>query len=185
MLKPAQLYKEEIQRKMIETWYDEKYQFYYNSSSHHENMIPDNCDLRRCFASLDKNGNVIGYISYMYDDVSGVADCFGIISFDIGNSEFAVDVLRVFDDIFTKFSLNRIEFMCFERNPTIRAYRNFIKRYGGREVCTMRETARLMDGQMHNSVLFEILYQDLVWVDEEGISKLNYDRLKLDNRGNE
>ena len=100
---------------------------------------------------------------------------------DEPNPEFGLDVLRVFDDIFYKFNLNRIEFSAFADNPAIKSYRTFIKKYGGKEVCTLRETNRLMDGRMHDSVIFEILYQDLVWLDSEGISKMHYDREHFDN----
>lgn len=100
---------------------------------------------------------------------------------DRPNREFGLDVLRVLDDIFYKFSLNRIEFSAFSDNPAIKSYRTFIKKYGGREVCTLRETNRLMDGKMHDSVIFEILYQDLVQLDSEGISKMHYDREHFDS----
>lgn len=182
MIRPAQLYRDEISRKMIDTWYDEKYMYYYDTSGKYENTIPDNCNYQRHFASIDKNGNLIGYIGYSFDDYSGYAKWFGILSFtDEPNPEFGLDVLRVFDDIFYKFSMNRIEFSVFADNPVIKSYRAFIKRYGGKEVCTLRETNRLMDGRMHDSVIFEILYQDLVWLDSEGISKMHYDREHFDN----
>lgn len=32
MIRPAQLYRDEISRKMIDTWYDEKYMYYYDTS---------------------------------------------------------------------------------------------------------------------------------------------------------
>ena len=111
--------------------------------------------------------------------------------------EFIADVIRVIDDIFYKFNLNRIEFQCFAMNPVCDAYRGFIKKYGGREVATLRQTTKLMDGMFHDSILFEILFDDLTYPSDEEVfdkfgdikeiySKLHYDRLRIDrmmNRG--
>jgi RimJ/RimL family protein N-acetyltransferase len=183
MLKPAQLYRDQLQRKFVETWYDEKYQFYYDTSSKYENFIPDNCQYQRHFVSMNKKNELIGYIGYSYDDYSSYAKWFGIMSFsDPFDVEFAIDVLRVFDDVFNKFDLNRLEFQCFSDNPALRAYRNFIKRYGGREVCTLRETNRLMDGRLHDTIVFEILLDDLICCDEYFTTLLHRDRLKFDKR---
>ena len=41
MLKPAQLYKDELNKKYIETWYNPKY-LYYHTDEHKELNIPDN-----------------------------------------------------------------------------------------------------------------------------------------------
>ena len=32
MLKPAQLYRDELHKKLVETWYDEKYKYFYDTS---------------------------------------------------------------------------------------------------------------------------------------------------------
>lgn len=56
--------------------------------------------------------------------------------------------------------MNRIEWWCYADNPAIRGYRNFIKRHGGRECGYWRQIARLQDGQLHDSVSFEILEEE-------------------------
>lgn len=180
MLYPAQRYRQQIQDKMLDTWYDPKYQYYFNGNYRRENIILDSCGETRQFASVDKDGKLLGFIQYTYDDNSGWAKFFGAISFDNNKDmEFTFDLIRVIDDIFSKFSLNKIEFCCFAKNPAIKTYRSFIKRYGGVEIGTVRQSERLMDGFLHDSVLFEICYEDLVWLDDKGISKLHYDRLRF------
>lgn len=137
--------------------------YYRDSSGDRIPQLADNCYDRRDFVSLNEKGEVIGFISYFYNDVNMSASQFGAISFDTGNPIFVQDLLQVIGDIFFKFHLNRIEFWCFEDNPATRGYRAFIKRFGGKEVAHLRQTCRLMDGRMHDSVIFEILYEDLKW----------------------
>lgn len=94
MLKPAQLYKEELEKLFLRTWYDLKYMFYSGWTGSELPTIPDNNYDAHHFASVDNNGNVIGYISYRISWITMSADNFGIISF--GNHiEFARDVYKV------------------------------------------------------------------------------------------
>lgn len=64
MLKPAQLYKEELEKLFLRTWYDLKYMFYSGWTGSELPTIPDNNYDAHHFTSVDNNGNVIGYISY-------------------------------------------------------------------------------------------------------------------------
>lgn len=163
MLDIAKKYEQELQAKFLDTWYDMKYQYYRDTSGDRIPQIADNCYDRRDFVSLDNDGNLIGFISYFYNDTTRSASQFGIINFGKPSTIFARDVLQVIGDIFFKFKLDRIEFWCFEDNPATRGYRQFIKRFGGKEVGHLRRVCRLMDGELHDSVIFEILREDLKW----------------------
>lgn len=163
MLDIAKKYEKEFQEKYINTWYDIRYQYYRDSSGDRIPQLADNCYDRRDFVSLNNNGEVIGFISYFYNDVNRSASQFGAISFDIGSPIFAKDLIQIMGDIFFKFKLDRIEFWCFEDNPATYGYRKLIKRFGGKEVAHLRRTCRLMDGKLHDSVIFEILREDLKW----------------------
>lgn len=162
MLKPAQLYKEELIKKGIETWYDMNYQWYHGGGGSREFIIPDNSYESRCFASVDKDNNVIGYLAYSISQDSQSAYNFGAISFDRGNPTMAMDMRQLIADIFFKYNMNRVDWCCFADNPAIKGYRSFIKRYGGRECGYFRQQNRLMDGKLHDSVCFEILREDLL-----------------------
>lgn len=107
--------------------------------------------------SVDKNDNLIGYISYSVDWIAMSADRFGIISFDKGNILFAKDVYECICNLFEVYHMNRISFTAYVDNPAIRGYRNFVKKHGGRECGYYRQNARLQDGRLHDSVEFEIL----------------------------
>lgn len=162
MLKPAQLYKEELTKKGIETWYDMNYQWYHGGGGSREFLIPDNSYENRCFAAVDKDDNVIGYLAYSVSQDSQSAYNFGAISFDRGNPIMAMDMRQLIADIFFKYNMNRVDWCCFADNPAIKGYRSFIKRYGGRECGYFRKQCRLLDGKLHDSVCFEILKEDLL-----------------------
>ncbi|MDO4562204.1 MAG: GNAT family protein [Clostridia bacterium] len=156
MLKPAQLYQDELNKKYINTWYDDRYMYYRSYGTGIIELPKDNYDNHH-FVSVDDNDDIIGYMSYHINWNIKTANAFGIISFDIGNVMFLRDIKRATDDIFYKYNLNRIEWFCVADNPAIKGYRKFIKRHGGRECGYLRETALLSDGKLHDDVFFEIL----------------------------
>ena len=160
MLKPAQLYKDQLLKEYVKTWYKPENIYYTGWTGDSVPEIPNNNYDSHHFVSVDKNNNLIGYISYSVDWVTMNADRFGIISFDRGNIEFAKDVYKVIRDLFEVYHMNRISWRCYVENPAIRGYRNFIKRHGGKECGYYRQIAKLQDGKLHDSVEFEILYDE-------------------------
>lgn len=162
MLKPAQLYKDELQKKNIETWYDQRYLYYHSGTGADEILFANNNCEKHQFVSVDKNDNVIGYISYKIDWCALNADNFGIISYDIGNVEFIKDCYRAVCDLFKKYHMNRIGWFAFADNPAVRGYRKFIKKHGGRECAYLRQICKLTDGKLHDAVEFEILAEEFI-----------------------
>ncbi|MCC8043890.1 MAG: GNAT family N-acetyltransferase [Clostridiales bacterium] len=157
MLKPAQLYADKLRKAELETWYKPE-NIYWNGcyGDCYINLPKNNYDAH-CFVSVDKNDEVIGYISYAVNWAAMSADRFGAISFRKGSVEYARDLFQAVCDIFGKYHMNRMQWCCFANNPAIRGYRNFIKKYGGRECGYYRQVAKLQDGKLHDSVQFEIL----------------------------
>ena len=160
MLKPAQLYAEELQRKNTEAWYKQENIFWNGGCGDSTINLPNDNYYEHNFVSVNKNDEVIGYISYLIDWSAMSADKFGIISFDKGNMEFVKDLYKSICDLFEVYNMNRISWYCFADNPAIRGYRNFIKKHGGRECAHCRQVARLQDGKLHDSVQFEILKEE-------------------------
>lgn len=156
MLKPAQLYKKELEELYINTWYDPKYMYYTGWTGTELPNIPDNNYDKHCFASVDKDGNVIGYISYQVSFVTMSASNFGIVSFK-SSVEFAKDVYQVICNLFELYKMNRVSWSAFVENPAIKGYRAFIKKHGGRECAYHRQIGKLMDGKLHDDIEFEIL----------------------------
>ena len=158
MLKPAKNYEDILKKKIRDTWYDERYQWYHSDSYRGDQRFDD--DNRWYFASIDENDNVIGYISFWVSrDVNQVCS-WGAISFDIGNLTFTKDLIQLVDDLFTKYRFNRIEWCCVSGNPILPSYARFAARHGGRQVGVSRETVRTIDGELRNCHTFEILAKD-------------------------
>lgn len=160
MLKPAQLYKEKLYEEYVKTWYKPENIFYTGWTGDEVPKIPNNNYDSHHFVSVDKNNNLIGYISYSINWISMCADRFGIISFDKGNIEFVRDVYKAICDLFEVYNMNRVSWCAYTDNPAIRGYRNFIKRHGGVECAYHRQIARLQDGKLHDNVEFEILAEE-------------------------
>ena len=159
MLRPAQLYESELQTKITGIWYDESYLFWNSVGSNSIDLSKDNWSTHQ-FVSVDKDNHVIGYICYSVDWCVMSADHFGAVSFNRGNITFAKDLYQVIVDLFEKYHMNRIQWFAFADNPAIRSYRNFIKKHGGVECAYYRQSDKLMDGKLHDSVCFEILAKE-------------------------
>ncbi len=160
MLKPAQLYREELQEKRIGTWYDPAYIYYNSGTGGDEIDLPDNSRDQHCFVSVNGSGEAIGYISYDIDWAAMSAGQFAIISFQRGNALFGRDVYRAICDLFDVYHLNRVEWFCYADNPAYRGYSRFIKNHGGKECARYRQCAKLADGELHDAVGFEIMAED-------------------------
>lgn len=156
MLKPAQLYKDKLNEVSVAQWYDMKNIYYHGGPGASIYELSESSDDCHSFVSVDREDNVVGYISYRVDWGGRQAYNFGLISFDKGNLLFIRDCYQVFQDIFEKYHLNRIEWYAYADNPAVRGYRNLCKRFGGHEVGYLHNSHLLLDGKMHDSVMFEI-----------------------------
>lgn len=67
MLKTAQLYKEQLYEKNIESWYKPENIYYHGGVGEYLIELPDNNENTHCFVSVDEFDEVIGYISYDID----------------------------------------------------------------------------------------------------------------------
>ena len=85
MLRPAQLYEQQLQEENTKAWYKLENIFWNGGSGDSTIELPENNYDSHNFVSVDKNGKVIGYISYAVDWSTMSADSFGSISFDKGN----------------------------------------------------------------------------------------------------
>lgn len=160
MLKPAYLYKDELQKKSIETWYDTECMFWNDGVGSSQINIQDNNYNCHQLVSVNRDNNVIGYITYNIDWTAMSANSFRIISFDKGNVLFAKDLYQTICDLFEKYHMNRIQWFAYTDNPAIKRYRNFIKKHGGVECAYHRQVIKLIDGKLHDSVGFEILAKE-------------------------
>lgn len=160
MLDNARKYKQELQSKFIDTWYDEKYKYYHMGGWHRE-YVPSEDDWETmCFVSLDKYKNILGCIMYSINrNTSSVYD-FGAINFSNNKLTFGKDLYRVIDDIFCKFNMQRMEWNVVCGNPIEKSYDKFVEKYGGRIVGTRKRNVKLLDNQIYDDKIYEILRED-------------------------
>ena len=160
MLVPAFNYAEELKKKMATTWFDEKYK-YYNFDTYYSELVIDNETWNRHqFVSLDKDENVIGYISYVVNRQTYNCNGFEIINFTDNKFVFGMDLGQALTDIFEKFKFRKLNFSVVIGNPIEKSYDKMIDKYGGRIVGVYKQEARLFDGEYYDEKLYEITRED-------------------------
>ena len=170
MLDIAYKYEKEIQEKMIDTWYDEKYMFYYSSAYHTvwQNPDPGEGDWdNRHFVSLDSDGEVIGVINYHIDRECDMATWFGAINFTNNKMVFGKDLAQVIDDIFCKFNMRKLEFSVIVGNPIESNYDRMIQQYGGQITGVKHKHVKLLDGNYYDYKGYEIFREDYLAAKEK------------------
>lgn len=160
MLKSAHLYHQELEMKMIDGWYKLENMYYHAYTAEYTPSLPDNNGREHHFVSVDNDDNVVGYISYHVDWQSMSAHSWGLITFQKGNLILIKDLYTVIRNLFEKYNMNRISWNCYADNPVIRGYRYFVKKFGGKEVGYLHDASKLLDGKLHDIVIFEILAKD-------------------------
>lgn len=158
MIKPAQLYAEELKRLYCETWYDPKYMYYRSYVGAEDLQLPNNNYEHHDFAILENN-EVVGFITYKINWAARVAYNFGIISFK-QSLTFGKDLMKIIDNVFVEYNMNKIEFWAYCDNPVIKHYYKFIDKFGGREIGISKQSGILMDGKLHDTVMFELFRDD-------------------------
>jgi len=156
MLKPAQLYKNELDQLLTEIWYEEKYKFWNNGVWYETQLIEDTTWSRHQFVSVNRAGEVIGYISYNIDRACNKVDGLSIINFSDDIVTFGHDLRTVIDDIFIKFNFRKICFSVVCGNPIEDTYDRLIHKYGGRIIGVSIDDVKLIDGKLYNTKTYEI-----------------------------
>lgn len=156
MLYPAQLYREELKRKLVEHWYDTKYSYYFSGSAY-EVTPPDNNETRHDFVHLDKDGNVDGYFSYQIDWQARSLYNFGLVGFKDKNADFIRDCLVNVNKMIAN-GIKRCEFWAWSDNERAnRLYRRLIEEYGGQIVGHLHNNG-FFEGKYHDTTIYEILF---------------------------
>lgn len=161
LLDNARKYNIDVKNKYIDVWYNEKYKYYF-SNWHNEHEVPKDDWNKMCFVSVDKDGNVLGYISYTIDRSVNSAHSFGAINFSDNIITFGMDLRQIIDDIFCKFNLQRLEFDVVCGNPIEKSYDRMVQKCGGRIVGIKRRATILMDNKLYDGKTYEILREDYI-----------------------
>lgn len=159
MLKPAILYKEEIQKNFQKYYYTQD--MFYETGCF-ENWCPNlDTDNESLFnwAIVDSKDNLIGFLSYSIDFYSSNMSRFGLISFDRGNIIVGKSVFDEIERCIKEYHLHRVEWRMVGGNHAERGYDHFLKRYGGTKHI-LKDALKDRQGKYHDDIIYEIIIQE-------------------------
>lgn len=162
MLKPAIRYENWLTSKLRETWFDERYKYYYCSPYYTDEVMDNSTQVQHRFVSVGKLEELQGYISYNIDRETDTVISLGIVSFNVNSFCFAADVHRAIKDIFDRFNFRKLIFSVVVGNPTEKQYDRLIQKYGGRIVGVHKAEVKLIDGHYYDLKVYEVLQQDYI-----------------------
>ena len=156
MLKPAILFKDELERKFKEQIYTNDFFLYagYDGCAYIPEIKME--DFSYQYAIVDGD-NVIGYFSYSLNTCSDTINNFGLYSFDRGNAIIGKDLLRKMKELVKAH--HRIEWRMIGGNPIKRHYDRFCKRCGG-NIVKLHEVVRTPSGDYVDEYIYEIVNSD-------------------------
>lgn len=158
LLKPAQLYRDELNRKLTECWYKPEYQYYFLDCPR-EFQVPDTTEWRRDFVCVNDKNEIVGYFAYHHDDAARSLSQFGLIAFTdskIKNGRFISECIAHIENLVDE-GLRRLDFWAIADNPVNKMYRKLVDRWCGYVVGRMHE-CHYFGGKYHDSILYEILF---------------------------
>lgn len=163
MLTRAILYEEQLKKKYIEATSDDYFKFYFSSAHRSFNLDVCNNDYWTIqMVSVDKNNNIIGFMSVSIDDDSKVVNNFGLINFTKKpNIIFSSDVMKFLRMLRDNYNASKFEFNAFVGGEGDKIYRKFIEKHGGRIVGIYKNATKLIDGKYYDSIMFEIMREDM------------------------
>ena len=153
MLKPAILFKDELERKFEEQMYTQDFFYYtgYDGSTYIPEIKREDFLFQYAIVDGDK---LIGYFSYSLNTCSDTINNFGLYSFDRGNITIGRDILRKMKELVKAH--HRIEWRMIGGNPVKRHYDKFCRRYGG-NVVKLHESVKTPSGEYADEYIYEII----------------------------
>lgn len=155
MLKSALLYKDGLTNRFSEILLDEKYKYYLMYNNSVLEILQDQT-VQHQFVSVDKNNEVIGYISYGVNMACHYAQNLEIINFSNNKMLFGNDLKQAIKDMFEKHNYTKLCFSAIVDNPKTKTYKKLVEKYGGRIVGTYKNDVKLFTGEICDIIAFEI-----------------------------
>ena len=152
MLKPAIMYKEELNKKFAEVLYDERY-FYYTGYAH-ANTLPEIKDVEERYQyAIVKDNEVIGFFAYWIFAGTDTVDRFGLFSFK-SDPIIGIDVMRKMEELIKNH--RRIEWRKIGGNKVERHYDRIVKRHNGNKV-VLHDVCLDNEGNYRDEMIYEIV----------------------------
>lgn len=153
MLKPALMYKKELENKFTEIMYDDEYYLYMGYIHGHELPKIEPQDNAYQWAIVDK-AKLIGWFAYRVQPETDSVYNFGLYSFDRGNPIIGIDVFNKMEELVRNF--RRIEWRALSTNSVVKHYDKFCQKHGGNKV-VLHEVGKAPDGSYWDDIIYEIV----------------------------
>lgn len=154
MLRPAILYKNEIEKHFAEVMYSDDY-FYYMGYAHgHVFPEVEPRDNIYQWAIVNKTDEVIGWLAYRIDQETDSVYNFGLYSFDKGNALVGKDVFEKIEELIANY--RRVEWRVIEGNPVIRSYDKLCEKHNGYKT-SLHKVTKDPYGIYKDEYIYEIL----------------------------
>lgn len=112
--------------------------------------------------SVDKNDNILGYLSCQCDRSVNKISSIGAINFYELNCIFSKDFYTYLSNIFIKHNFNKIEWCVVIGNPAEKMYDKLVQKYNGRIVGINHESTKLEDGRLCDVKEYELFQRDYI-----------------------
>ena len=153
MLKPAILYKDILEEKFAKLLYSEDY-YFYNGYASGEPFSLKCEDGTYNYVFVDKNNNVLGFLTYQIWDLVDTVHNFGLISFKKGNSILGKDLFNKLKELLSNH--HKLEWRVLGDNPVKRHYDKFCNKYNG-YIHHLHDSVKNLKGEYVDSYIYEIL----------------------------
>jgi len=157
MLQPAALHVDFLTRRFTEIAFEDKYKYYFPMGYRDKFKIVEGTWTRHEFVSVDREGNVLGYIAYNIDRDCMVAHSLCIINFGKEHVIFSKDLAHAIREVFEKFKFRKLRWMVSVGNPAERHYDRMCVRLGGRIIGIYEKEDKLIDGTYADRKEYEIM----------------------------
>ena len=158
MIKPAVLYKDQIEKQFKEYFYTDDMMYYTGCIESFPIDVSENCGEQHyeyAVVSDKDEEHLIGYISFRIDWYSSVASRFGIFSFDRGNPIMGKEVVKIINQLANEYKLHKIEWRMISGNPVQKSYDTLCKKYSG-NCHVIKDVFKDRHGDYHDDLIYEI-----------------------------
>lgn len=162
MLKPAYLYKTELEETMKDLYLDERYKYYFNCPYNYFNITKDIEDIDYntiCRISVNSTNEITGYFVATIDRGSNLVSNLSLVKFRLGNEDntFRIDLDDFIYDLLAVKGFEKLIFNVIKGNPAEKFYNIILPYLGGSVVGVQHKDVKLPDGKYYDRVYYEVL----------------------------
>ena len=158
MLKPAILYKDELEDKFSEEIYTERYFYYAGYGYGFELPIIEVRDNIYQWAIIKKDEchseELVGYLAYRVNPTTDSVFNFGLFSFAEGDQTVIRDTYNKLEELVRQH--HRVEWRVVEGNHAKRGYDAFCAKHNGNCIC-LHDVTKDFCGKLRNEYIYEII----------------------------